>query len=134
MRIDKLKEAVARDEEGIVLPILDPSGEPYTAADGTATTFTILGSQSAARRKAENLISKQILRTGAGGTDPEDLRARRITLAAACVTDCTGWEDEQNKAIPYAPATIKQILGTDLRILVQLEQGIEKHSSFLPPQ
>lgn len=132
MRIDTLKDLVARDEEGVIVPMLDPHEEPYTASDGTPTTFSVLGKQSSARRTAEDTESKRWLGRNVQKLDPADLRARRLNLAAACVNGQTGWEDENNRPIAYSPAIVKTILATDERILEQVETAIDKHSLLFP--
>lgn len=131
MRLDQLKESVAQDEEGASVTINDPNGEPYTAADGSEVTMTVLGAQSKARRKAEDAAAQSLARAGRAGFEPEAMRARRLNLAAACVTGWSGWEDESNQPIPFSAANVKTVFATDDRILAQVESAIERHSAFL---
>lgn len=131
MRIDQIKESVALDEDGAVVPILDPEGNAYTAADGSDVTMTILGAQSKARRKAEEAAAKSIAFSGRAAFEGTASRTRRINLAASCVTAWSGWEDESGAPIPFSPANVKTVLGADDRILTQVEVAISEHASFL---
>lgn len=131
MRIDQLKDAVAQDEEGAVVTINDPDGNPYTAADGSDVTMTVLGSQSKARRKAEDAAAQSLARAGRSAFEPDAMRARRLNLVAACVTGWSGWEDEAGQPIPFSRENIKAVFAVDDRILTQVEAAIERHGFFL---
>ncbi len=131
MRIDQLKEAVAQDEVGAVIVIEDPNGVPYTAADGSEVTMTVVGSQSRARRKAEDAAVQVLQRSGRAGLHPDAARARRLNLVASCVIDMHGWEDEAGQPIPFNAANVKAIFAADDRITAQVESAIERHDFFL---
>lgn len=131
MRIGELKLLVAKDEDHLTVPVLDPNGDAYLAADGSEVTFTVTGTQSRARRKAEDTESRRLMRAGRTQMEPEDLRQRRLNLALACVTGYAGWEDDTGAALPFTPNNAREILQADERILTQVETAIERHSSFL---
>jgi hypothetical protein len=131
MRLTELKEQVAQDEQGYTFAVVDPMGDTYTAVDGTDVTFTVVGTQSKARRKAEDAEARRLMRAGRTQMEPEDLRARRLNLATACVTAFHGWEDDAGAAVPFSAHNVREILTADERILVQVENAIDRHSAFL---
>jgi len=130
MKLSDLKEIVANDETGFTFPLLDPNGEPY-GAEGAPITFTVLGTQSKARRKAEDAEARRLLRAGRSQLEPDDIRVRRINLAASCVIAFAGWEDETGAPLAFSSHNVRELLGADERILGQVETAIERHSSFL---
>ena len=135
MRIGQLKELVAQDEQTLTFTLVDPMGDAYTYTkqDGTTAdvTWSVVGSQSAARRKAEDAESRKLLRASRTQMEPEDLRERRVTLALACSKGYEGWEDDAGNALPFTRNNAREILQADERILEQVETAIAKHSAFL---
>lgn len=135
MRIGALKDLVAQDEQTLTFPILDPNGDPfkYTKENGEEAdvTWSVVGKQSKARRKAEDAESRKLLRAQRTQMEPEDLRERRITLALACSVGYMGWEDDAGNLLPFTRNNAREILAADERILEQVETAIEKHSVFL---
>ena len=59
------------------------------------------------------------------------MRANRVTLCAACVTDLTGVEDDNGAPIACSPKMVREFLAIDVRILEQFEKAVEHHSAFL---
>lgn len=135
MRISALKELVQQDEQTLTVPLVDAMGDSYkyTTADGAEAdiTWSVIGAQSKARRKAEDTESRKLLRASRTQMEPEDLRERRVTLALACSVGFTGWEDETGALLPFTRQNAREILAADERILDQVETAIAKHSSFL---
>lgn len=131
MKLSELKAQVATNEEGLTFPALGPDNEPFIAADGTETTWTVVGNQSNARKKAEDAESRRMLMAGRAQVQPADLRARRLNLAVACVTGFHGWEDDNGQAIPFNAHNVREILSADESQLRQVEEKIEQHSAFL---
>jgi len=135
MRIGQLKDIVAQDEQAFTFPILDPMGDAYTYTkqDGTTAdvTWSVVGAQSKARRKAEDNESRKLLRASRTQMEPEDLRERRVTLALACSVGYEGWEDDAGNLLPFTRNNAREVLQADERILDQVENAIAKHSAFL---
>jgi hypothetical protein len=135
MRIGQLKELVAQDEQAYTFPVLDPMGDAYTYTtpngDTADVTWSVVGAQSKARRKAEDNESRKLLRASRTQMEPEDLRERRVTLALACSVGFEGWEDDNGVALPFTRHNAREILQADDRILDQVETAIAKHSAFL---
>ena len=135
MRIASLKEFVAQDETHLTVPLIDPMGDAYQymKEDGTSAdvTWTVVGLQSKARRRADDAEARKLLRAGRSQMEPEDLRERRLTLALACTVSFEGFEDDSNTLLPYSKNVAREILQADERLLDQVETAITKHSAFL---
>jgi hypothetical protein len=130
MKISALKEAVAQDEEGAVLPVEGKDGEPYTAADGTPCTITVVGSESKRMRAAVDRQTRRVLRNQRTKMDPDALRTNRIELAAAAVVAWHGFEDEAGTDVPCTPENVTEVLGAADHVLEQVEAGVRRHASF----
>lgn len=135
MRISALKELVSQDEQTLTIPLLDAMGDAYkyTTAGGEEAdvTWSVIGAQSKARRKAEDAEARKLLRASRTQMEPEDLRERRVTLALACTVGFAGWEDEAGALLPFTRQHAREILAADERILDQVDAAIGKHSAFL---
>jgi hypothetical protein len=131
MKLSQIKETVAADDTPYTFSVLDPNGEPYRAANGDDATWSVLGRQSKARRKAEDTETRRVLRLQQKHIEPADIKNRRIALALACSVGFTGWEDDTGAPIPFTPEHARAILEADVRILEQVEEAIDKHSAFL---
>lgn len=126
--INDVEQAVKRDEEVVDLTIYDKQGDPYLAADGSEATIGVLGSESAAYRKAEARASRRIVKARRTRLKDEDIRVHRIDRATAAVVRWHGWEDGK-KALDCTPENVKRLLAFD-HILEQVETGIQEHASF----
>lgn len=132
MRISELKELVSQDELPYTFTVLDPNGDPYTNGEGESdVSWSVIGTQSKARRKAEDDEARKLLRAGRSEMEPQDLRDRRITLAVSCSTAFAGFTDEDGSPLVFNKHNARTILAIDERILSQVEKAIERHSSFL---
>ena len=134
MRISQLKELVSQDELPYTFTVLDPNGDPYTNSEvepESDVTWSVTGTQSKARRKAEDDEARKLLRAGRSEMEPQDLRDRRITLAVSCSTTFAGFTDEDGSPLVFNKHNARIILTIDERILGQVEKAIERHSSFL---
>lgn len=132
MKISTLHTSVAQDEEGAPVPINDPLGEPYYAADGTTpVSFTVVGLQSKAARTERERQTRRFIRAAGEQSDPASIKANRVGMAVACTIGWTGLEDEADQPIPLSPANVRLVLEADDRVLEQVEAGIRKHASFL---
>lgn len=131
MKLSALKEQVATNEEGLEFPALGPDGEPYLAKDGSEVTWTVVGKQSKARRDAEDVEARRMIKAGKAQTEPADLRARRLNLAVACVAGFAGWEDDADAPLPFSKHNVRAILAADEDQLEQVERMIDQHSAFL---
>jgi len=130
MDILTITESVGKDNEGVVVVINGPDGEPYTALDGSPATMTILGSQSTAVGKARDAQTRKFLKNTGGKTDVADLRANRIALASAAVVAWHGWEQD-GLPLPLSGPNVALFFNADERILEQVESAIQKHADFL---
>lgn len=129
MKITELPHEVAKDEEIIDVTIYRKDGEPYLAADGTPATIGVVGSEAKDYRRAEDAISRRMLRMGRRST-PDDLRENRIAQHAACVRRWHGWEDDYDADVPCTPENVKTLLGAAEHILDQVVAGVIGHASF----
>jgi hypothetical protein len=120
---------LAQNEELHTIPeILQPNGEPYTAANGAPCTISVYGPESKAARKGKRTDLRKLIRR-AGEPDLEDVEGSRIEKAAACVGAWTGWEANGVEA-PCNHANVRLLLRAE-HILAQVEAGIAKHAAFL---
>lgn len=133
MKLSELKVAVAKDEEGVVVPIVGKDGEEYTALDGSPVTITVVGAEAKRIRDARTVQTKRVLRQQRTRLDVEDLRTNRIELAAAGVIAWHGWEDDNDQPIACTPENVKAVLAAAEHVLDQVEQGIQRHAAFFGP-
>lgn len=129
MDINKIQVEVAKDENGVVVPINQKNGEPYVGADGKPATVTVVGSESKRYRAARDAISRKMLRGRRSRLEPEDLMRNRVDMAAAGVIDWSGWESN-GKPAPCTPENVKALLLAADHILEQVESGISEHADF----
>lgn len=128
MDVTTLQAELAKDEEGVVVPIYDKGGEPYTAADGTPTTITVLGSDSRPYRAAVEANQKRLLKQRRPSMVPGDLTRNRIEAAAAAIVAWHGFESD-GAEWPCTSDHVKELLQTP-HILEQVEAGIASHADF----
>jgi hypothetical protein len=128
MDINKLEAEVESDEQGAVVPIFKKNHEPYTAADGSQSTLTVTGSDSAKVRAAKDSAQRRIFRARAGRIEPADVRRNRVDVAAAAIIGWHGWENGGTEA-PCTSENVKALLNRD-HILEQAERAIDAHSDF----
>lgn len=130
MDLSGIGEEVAKDEEGVIVPIFRKNSEPYLSSDGKPASVTVLGSESAKYRTARDSITRRALQAGArrGKLEPEDLLKNRVSLCAAVVIDWFGWE-AGGKPAPCIEANVRELLKAE-HILEQVEAGIANHSDF----
>lgn len=132
MEFKALQEEVRQDEEGAVVTILDKTGEPYTAEDGSEMTFTVLGSESRKVRKAV----LEIVRRRARGSrtfrafTEDDAQEMAVEQAAAAVIDWHGVEHD-GKPWPCEPENVKALLRAVPHILSQVQDAVNNHSFFI---
>ena len=130
-KLKTIKERVARDEQVVDRVINDPdTGAPLLAKDGTPATIGFVGRQSAARRAAEDEESRRLINMERDEMTPEEARARRVRLAAACCARWHGWEDDNDQPVPFSRENVTELLASDDRILDQAEKWIMRHGRF----
>jgi hypothetical protein len=130
MKISSVKEAVAKDEDGAVLPIDGKDGEPYLAHDGSPATMTIVGLESKRMRDITDKQQRRALRRQVAKITPEMLREERIEKAAAAVIAWHGWEGDDGTELACTPENVAALLGAAEHIMEQVEAGVRRHASF----
>lgn len=126
MKLSEVKAEVAKDEEGVAIPIKQKNGEPYLAADGkTPVTITVLGSESKAVRRAEARQTRRAVRGQHQDIDEDTILANRAERCAAAVVAWHGFEDDHGKAIPCTPDNVKTFLTAAPHILDQVQRAVD---------
>jgi hypothetical protein len=133
MKISALKASTDKHDEGMVVPILDESGEPMLAADESPVTVTVVGIESKRIRKVEDKQTRRVWRTGATDPDPDLLRKNRVELAAAAVIDWHGFEDDNDQPVPCTPENVVAVLSSSGHVLKQVEAGVRRPRALFPP-
>ena len=132
MDMQKVKELVEQDNEGVAVPIYQPNGDPYLGADGKPSTITVLGSESKAYKAARRVQQARLFhaaRSGrAGHKTPEESERDAEELAASAVVSWSGWE-ANGEPLPCTPENVKALLAID-HIFDQVNRGIQQHASF----
>lgn len=131
MKLSEVKSRVSRDAEAVELPIVDDNNEPLVDSKGDPVVWLIRGEQCAERRRAEDIENQKMLARQADEASAEDIRSRRIALAAACVAGWRGVEDEDGSPLPCAPKVARQFLDADRKLLERVERRIREHGRFL---
>lgn len=125
--IKSVEKIVAQSEEGVEIPIYQPSGEPYLAMDGkTPCTITVLGPEAQRVLDAEK-ANRAKLRSVA--LDDDDALEMEITRAAAAVVAWDGWtegEGDDERPAPCTPENVRALLRA-AHIRRQVVNGIARH-------
>lgn len=128
--IKSVTDAIAQSEEGVAIPIYQPSGEPYLAPDGKTTcTITVLGPESQRVLDAEK-ANRAKLRSVA--IDDDDQLQMEIDRAAAACVDWFGWTEgdgDAERAMPCTAANVKTLLQAK-HIRQQVVAGIARHGAL----
>jgi hypothetical protein len=122
-----VQQDLATDEEGVVVPILKKTFDPYLGADGKESTITVLGSDSKAYRRAMEANQRRAIKL-AGRVTPADLDQNRIDQAAAACIAWSGWE-VNGQPWAFSSENVKKLLEVR-HILNQVEAAIEGHGRF----
>ena len=101
MDIKQLDKVVAADEEGAVITIYQKNGDPYTAADGTPCTMTVVGSESKRYKDAKRQSAKRMLKKRRTTLEPEEVEENAIRQATAA---------SKRHAVVEEPHTVNQDL------------------------
>lgn len=134
MKISALKASTALHDEGIVVPIMDESGEPMLAADASPVTVTVVGAESKRIRKVEDRQTRRVFRVNAPDADVADLyRHNRVELATAAVIDWHGFEDDNDQPVPCTPENVTAVLSSSGHVLKQVEAGVRRPRVLFPP-
>lgn len=126
--IEQIEGVLERQEEGAVIEIMQPSGDPYVGLDGATATITVVGSESKQYRASEMAESRKLLKGGRAKLTPEQLRSQRINKAASAVVEWSGWDDGK-KDLPCTLEHVKDVIRHE-HILRQVEAGIDDHAGF----
>lgn len=132
MEIQDVKKLVDQDNEGVVVTIYQPNGDPYLGADGQPSTITVLGSESKAYKEARRAQQRRIFKAARSGgvsqMTPEESERDAVALAASAVIDWSGWE-ANGQPLPCTQENVRALLGVD-HIFDQVNRGIQQHASF----
>lgn len=122
MDIGQIAEIVAQSEQPKTIVVYQPNGEPYRGADGKESTLSHVGSESKAYKAARDVITRRALNARRHKLTPEELMANRIDLAAATLTEWSGWESG-GKPFAFTPDNARKLLAAE-HILTQLEESV----------
>ena len=127
MDIQKIQDEKAQEDIGIELPIVRRDGEPDLASDGTQTTFTVVGRNSA---RVKKVIDRQARQNARRRSDlkPDEVYEQRVERAAAALTGWHGVEDNGQPVI-LSPDSARLVLA-DPHYLEQVEDGMVNHGRF----
>ncbi len=129
MDISNIAAEAAQDAQGVEVPIFRRDGEPDLAADGTQTTFTLLGPDAPQVRKVNDAQIRRALKARRGSqVDIAEINANRIERAVAALVGWHGVEDK-GKPVPLTQDSARAVL-SDRHYLEQAEKGIDEHARF----
>lgn len=128
MDLTQLDAEIAKDETGVLVPLFQKNGDPYTAADGAPSTVTVVGSESARYRAAKSDIMRRALNQRRTKLEPADIARNRVDLAVAAVIEWAGWE-AGGKPAACTPDNVRSLMRAE-HILEQVEAGISGHADF----
>ena len=130
MKLDELAKLTAKDEEGVTGTIYQRDGDPYLAADGTESTFTVVGAESKRYRDAKLAHQRKMFKRARSGRTitPEEANLDAQRLAAAAVIAWHGWEDG-TKALECTRDNVLKVLAYD-HIFDQVGAMIQGHAVF----
>lgn len=131
MDIRTAAQVASREDEGIVIPVLGPDGEPDLTGDPPEqTTITVAGTYSSRYRRALDAQRKQVFsRAIRRRPDSEDAQRQALTLVASCVIAWHGFTDNGQ---PYLCTrdNIMALFDKAPWVLQQVEAGMEDHQGF----
>lgn len=134
--LSDIKKVVARDEEGVVIPIFQKNGEPYVGLDGEQSTFTVLGSESKAYKAGKHAHMRKLTKRARGHRgsvteDPVQLERDSRELVANAVIGFSGWDDGKED-LPFTRENVMMHLEVD-HIFEQVNVGVQSHEDFFSP-
>jgi hypothetical protein len=121
---DVVEKQIAKDEEGLVVPIYQRTGKPYVGKDGKQSTLTMLGSESKRYRKALDEYYKSVAESPTEVSD-QDLVIGKV--AVGCI-GWSGWEDG-DKDLPCTFENVSALLSLG-HVLVQAQNGLMRSKDF----
>lgn len=121
------KEAVAAEDEGQVVHVLDPEGEPLFYENGSGpkpVTMKVAGTYSRVFRKAADAQKNRLSKGGRSRSEDTQLE-----LQAACVLDWDGFFDNGQR-LACDKENVTQILDGFLWIRQQVAEAMYDHAGF----
>lgn len=120
MKLSALPTIKAQEDRPAVIPIVQPSGAPETASDGSRVTVTVVGTYST------TFLDRGDAWRAEQETAPRDLTPaeRAIETASWAVVDWHGVEAEDGTPIPCTPENVRTVLRamTDAKLPYLLDQ------------
>jgi hypothetical protein len=130
MDIVQKEQALAIEDEGLVIPILDENDEP-AVENGVPVTWTVCGRNSKQYRKAEAWRRKQYQMTaGRKLTGDEQLLMDSEFVARCSLGYSANWT-EGGKPLPFSTENATKILSRLPFVQAQVELAIGDRARFL---
>lgn len=127
--IDERADALAIEDDGVVISILDENDEPALKDDGSPVTITMAGMNSQRYRKAEAWQRKAIRAFGRMMTGDEQLTMQSEFIARCVIA----WDGFTSKGVLLA-LTIENIVNVFTKLAYvqrQAERGMGDRARFL---
>lgn len=127
--IDVKAKALEVEDEGLVVEILDETGDPAFDAEGNPVTVKVAGEYSTKYRKAEEWQRKTLMRLrGKEQTGAESL-AMQAELVARCVLGWSGFS-QNGVLLPFTTANATMVFTKLPFVRKQVESAMGDHASF----
>lgn len=126
------KQVAEREDEGQVVHVTGPDGEPAYYMDGDErkpVTITVAGSYSKTYRRAEEGQRRRNLKRRSTKVTPAQLDRNRRELIASCVLDWQGFF-EAGRPLPCTKENVMRVLSAAKWIQYDVEAAMEDHAAF----
>lgn len=117
-----------REEEGVLVQIRDPQGEPAMVGD-QPVTVRIAGSYSKRYRRIQEGQTQRMLKRRQVALTAEQLTANRVELVAGCILDWSGFTNG-GQPYPFSRDNATHLVTVAPWIRDQLEEAQGDHASF----
>jgi hypothetical protein len=127
--IDLNAKALSVEDEGIVVEIMDPQGDPALDADGKPVTVTVAGEYSAKYRKAEEWQRKTLMRQ----RGKEQTGAESLAMQSEFVARCTlGWSGftQNGETLSFSTENATMAYSKLPFVRKRVESAMSDHAAF----
>lgn len=126
------EQALAVEDTGVTLKILDADGEPAVQDDGSPVTWTVCGINSKQYRKAGYWQRKVFQALGGRKQTAEESAAMECEFVARCSLSFAGFTNQGVK-VAFSTENATDILSRLPFIMRQVQQAMGDHAGFTKP-
>jgi hypothetical protein len=127
--VDQNAKALSVEDDGIVVEIMDPQGDPAYDVEGKPVTVTVAGEYSAKYRRAEEWQRKTLMRM----RGKEQTGAESLEMQAEFIARCTlGWSGftQAGQTLPFTTENATMVFVKLPFVRKRVESAMSDHAAF----